>query len=408
MVIHERKLTSEQRQREFDELVRLHGAALRRHALRCARDPDEADDLMQESLIDAFRSLHRFRPGSHFVGWVARIISNNQIDRVRRRRAMCGALTEAARRDPDQGIVDPEQDVVDADIPSEYRQALATLHPEQRLTVELCDLGEATYVEAAAWIDCPVGTIRSRLHRAHKALRRILGDLTAPVVESAVAPGSSRRDFLRFGTAAAATAALGPLNPVTADQAIHVWAEGPGSDAPVAELRRWARADRLELHQGLPAQGDVGVLVLSLAQPPARETWAALASALRRGMGVILLGDGPRSLLHALLGPGESDRPGVRRAAAPRVTAPRHPLAAAVSDATVLAPSDDPLPGLAQPPSRVITEAQFEDPEAVAAQCLVWQLGQGRLCWYRPCDARRLDEPARHFLRRSLRWLSGG
>ncbi len=162
---------------EFARLVEAHWRSAFRFAYRLTGDPEEAKDLVQEAAEEAFRAFHRFRRGSRFDRWWLRILYNSFVDRTRReRRRSCFALedlacpTVAASR-----WADPEG-ALEEKLDGPVQRALLGLPPDFRAAVLLVDLEGLSYQEAAQILRCPVGTVRSRLHRARLALREWLRD----------------------------------------------------------------------------------------------------------------------------------------------------------------------------------------------------------------------------------------
>lgn len=175
----------------YEALVLAHRPALERLSRRLARNRDDAEDLLQESLLEAYRSFPRFRAGSQFYNWFARIMTNNQLDRVRRAREVvysldhCGWDDEAGPIEIPDERSNPEHLLMKDELDAPFRYALERLDANQRATVLLCDLEGATYEEAAQRANCPIGTIRSRLHRAHKSMERSLQHYSPHCVASA-------------------------------------------------------------------------------------------------------------------------------------------------------------------------------------------------------------------------------
>lgn len=434
----------------FEILVKNHRAAFERLARRLTHDPEDAQDLLQESLVDAYRAFHRFRPDSHFYGWVARIMTNNHLDRIRRKYHPTVSLEQATLGDgtetlelPDQSA-NPEHLLLHDALDHPYQSALEALQPIHRATVMLCDVEGATYEEAARAEACPVGTIRSRLHRAHKALKDFLAgfELPAPAPEPET-PNRihSRRAFLRMGTAAAAVAGAALTQIPGADEAVaaldtvrvRVWSDANaprdiyphGLHGAVAE---GLRADRhLEVTVAPtddPASGlseealrDTEVLVLWLSDatrlPEAQLT--AIARRVRHGgMGLIVLhsaADTP--LLERVLGE-ECRWTGERIAdGSPvdlRVTAPRHPIAQGVS-AFRIAQTERVEGNFAGPkPDVVVFDGRFAASGTTAWQGMVWKAGRGRVFLFEPGHEAypvHLQEEVRKVLRNAARWCAG-
>jgi RNA polymerase sigma-70 factor (ECF subfamily) len=207
----------------FEALIADYRAAFERLARRMARNAEDAEDLLQETLLDAYRSYPSFRSGTSFYSWVARIMMNNQLDRRRRKRHPVISLDHAsADRDsealelPDD-TSNPERALFADQLDPNLVEALGQLQPHHRECVRLVDLEGATYEEAAAQQECPIGTIRSRLHRAHAAMQRLLGALVGGGRDHEPAGRSSRRELLRIGALAAASATVVTFTPEEAE-----------------------------------------------------------------------------------------------------------------------------------------------------------------------------------------------
>lgn len=141
---------------------------LSRTALRLTRGHALADDLVQETLTRAWQARASFQPGTNARAWTHRILFNTYINHYRKKRREREALDELRRisrrvsRTPQDGLGD------------EVAAALKALQPEFREAVELVDLGDLSYQDAADRLECPVGTVMSRLHRGRKRLRQAL------------------------------------------------------------------------------------------------------------------------------------------------------------------------------------------------------------------------------------------
>lgn len=161
--------------------------ALYRTALRMTRSEADAEDLVQETYIRAFRFRDQFTPGTNLKAWLFRILTNTFINSYRRRRAqpeftelddvdefslyrrMSGGAGATASRDPETEFL---ATVVD----SEVKDALAEL-PEKFRSVVLLDVEGFSYKEIAEMLGIPIGTVMSRLHRGRKFLQKRLYDL---------------------------------------------------------------------------------------------------------------------------------------------------------------------------------------------------------------------------------------
>lgn len=159
---------SMQNQEHYNEEILPCVPALSRTALRLTRGTALADDLVQETLARAWQARASFRPGTNARAWTHRILFNTYINHYRKKKREREALEELRRtrlvsvRDAHDGFGD------------EVAAALQGLRPEFREAVELVDLRDLSYQDAADQLACPVGTVMSRLHRGRKRLRRAL------------------------------------------------------------------------------------------------------------------------------------------------------------------------------------------------------------------------------------------
>jgi len=155
--------------------VREHSARVYRLAYRLTGNQHDAEDLTQDVFIRVFKSLDGYTPGT-FEGWLHRITTNLFLDRVRRAaRIRFDALPEDAERLPGRDP-SPEAafmaDLFDPDV----ERALASLPPDFRAAVVLCDVEQLSYEEIAATLGVKLGTVRSRISRGRAMLRAALAD----------------------------------------------------------------------------------------------------------------------------------------------------------------------------------------------------------------------------------------
>lgn len=153
-------------------------------ALRMTRNPADAEDLLQETYLKAYRSYHQFEAGTNLRAWLYRILTNTFINSYRKK-----------KRAPDEVDIEDVEDlylynrVADEksspsaeaaflhDIPDEtVRDALDSLPDNFRIPVILADVEGFQYKEIADILDVPIGTVMSRLHRGRRALQRRLAD----------------------------------------------------------------------------------------------------------------------------------------------------------------------------------------------------------------------------------------
>jgi len=173
----------------WEQVVRDHSARVYRLAYRLSGNPQDAEDLTQETFVRVFRSLADFSPGT-FEGWLYRITTNLFLDMVRRRqRIRFDALPEDTERLPGTAP-SPEQVYADTHLDPQVQAALDALSPEFRVAVVLCDIEGLTYEEIAATLGIKLGTVRSRIHRGRVQLRQALAHLAPrqPAVEAGGAP----------------------------------------------------------------------------------------------------------------------------------------------------------------------------------------------------------------------------
>jgi len=161
---------------DFQALVAGHRAAIYRLAYRLTGNHEDAQDLVQESLIEAFQAFDRFRIGTHFDRWVYQIMTRTYIDKHRRRKRLNAVPFDAIAQQREDGLLadataDPQAMLDKAAFSDTLQEALDRLSPEFRAAVVLCDVNELSYEEASRVLRCPVGTVRSRLHRARGQLQ---------------------------------------------------------------------------------------------------------------------------------------------------------------------------------------------------------------------------------------------
>lgn len=146
-------------------------------ALRVVGNGDEASDVLQDVFLLLFRKIHRFRERAFFASWVYRITVNVALDHLRRRRRAPLPVAADALLDGPQETGDlsgPEQKLAGRDLQRHVRAALGNLSPRLRIVIVLRYLEGLAYGEIGEILECSVGTVKSRLNRAHAAMRREL------------------------------------------------------------------------------------------------------------------------------------------------------------------------------------------------------------------------------------------
>jgi RNA polymerase sigma-70 factor (ECF subfamily) len=159
----------------FEEMVTAHLDALYRTALRLTGRPQDAEDLVQETYLRAWRSLHTYKPGTNPKAWLFRILHNARIDRYRASTRAVQTVDEIEGQDPAFVVNEtPESLVLAGVMEPEIRQALMDLPEVFRSCVTLADLEGFSYQEIADILGIPRGTVMSRLFRGRRAMRKAL------------------------------------------------------------------------------------------------------------------------------------------------------------------------------------------------------------------------------------------
>ncbi|HEX2039158.1 MAG TPA: sigma-70 family RNA polymerase sigma factor [Acidimicrobiales bacterium] len=174
-------------QATFADVAMEHMPSLYTAALRMTRNPAEAEDLVQETYLKAYRAFGSFQAGTNLKAWLYRILTNTFINAYR-----------AKKRRPEQADVEDvedlylyhrlggleaaaagrsaEEEVLERFTDDEVKEAIESLPEQFRLAVLLADVEGFTYKEIAQILDIPIGTVMSRLHRGRRALQKRLYD----------------------------------------------------------------------------------------------------------------------------------------------------------------------------------------------------------------------------------------
>ena len=172
-------------QKRFEELAMEHMPSLYTAALRMTRNTSDAEDLVQETYLKAYRAFHTFQEGTNLKAWLYRILTNTFINTYR-----------AKKRRPDESNIEElenlylyrrlgglegasagrsaEEEVLDKFTEAEVKEAIEALPEQFRLAVLLGDVEGFSYKEIAEILDIPIGTVMSRLHRGRRALQKRL------------------------------------------------------------------------------------------------------------------------------------------------------------------------------------------------------------------------------------------
>ncbi len=169
----------------FRKLADMHGRDAYQLARRIVGNHEDAEEVVQEALLKAYRKLDRFRGGSKFYTWLYRIVYNEAIDRVRKagrnrsvdyddaigRHEEANGATELLppRMDADPDVVQKRRELKE-----QMETALAQLSEAHQAVIVLREVKGLTYEEIAEVVGCPKGTVMSRLHHARKHMQALL------------------------------------------------------------------------------------------------------------------------------------------------------------------------------------------------------------------------------------------
>jgi len=160
----------------FDSIVQRYEQRVYAVTLRMTGNPDDARDAMQDVFISALRALRSFRGDAQLSTWIHRVAVNASLDLMRKRaRRPTRPLEEAHETASEE--VPPDEAAARAARAAEVQRALLEVSDEHRAVLVLHDLQDLDYAEVAEALDIPVGTVKSRLHRARVEMARLLGHL---------------------------------------------------------------------------------------------------------------------------------------------------------------------------------------------------------------------------------------
>ena len=162
---------------EFQRQALQHLDALYNFAMYLSKKPSEADDLVQETYLRAFRFSHKFQPGTHLRAWLFQILRNTFLTfyRLRERES---AIAEDGVPDWDVPMFHdtPENDGAAMEAHTDLERAMRHLPEEFRTVLLLAEVEGMPLEEVARAMACPVGTVKSRIFRAKERLRVLLRD----------------------------------------------------------------------------------------------------------------------------------------------------------------------------------------------------------------------------------------
>lgn len=170
-----------EKHREFEREAMPHMDILYNYAVRMTSDPDDASDLVQETFMKAYRFWDKYEKGTNIRAWLFRIMKNSYINRYRKESKEPETLDyneiqnfyntiryESA--DPN----DLQEKIFGGLLDDDVARAIESLPEDFKTVVILCDIEGLSYEEIAEFVDCPIGTVRSRIHRGRKMLREKL------------------------------------------------------------------------------------------------------------------------------------------------------------------------------------------------------------------------------------------
>ncbi|MGM0574255.1 MAG: sigma-70 family RNA polymerase sigma factor [Myxococcota bacterium] len=175
-----------------------HMESLYNAARYMTRDANEAEDLVQEAYLRAYRFWDKYKEGTNCKAWMFRILTNTFINRNRKKQRTYSLIEDADTDAGLEGVYEgagfydtPEGQYLNRLFPEHVQQAIEALPDNFRIPVVLADLQDFSYKEIAEIMDCPVGTVMSRLFRGRKRLQE---ELFNYAVELGVIPRHKARD----------------------------------------------------------------------------------------------------------------------------------------------------------------------------------------------------------------------
>ena len=168
--------------RVFEKEFMPHLDAMYNFALKLTADEDDAQDLVQDTCLKAYRFINSFEPGTYAKAWLFRILKNNFINDYRKKSRGPSKVefewveqSFAGEDDPEPAFqADLKAETVNEMLGDEITSAIQALPVDFRMIIILCDLEEFSYEEMAKILNIPIGTVRSRLHRARTMLKETL------------------------------------------------------------------------------------------------------------------------------------------------------------------------------------------------------------------------------------------
>ena len=172
--------------REFEDVALVHLDLLYNSALQMTKNPEDAEDLVQETFVRAFRFFDKFEKGTNCKAWLFKIMRNNFINRYRKKAKEPTKVDFSEVENTYSGDIKEEllsehgmrsaEKVFETMVEDDVKNAMDSLPEEFRAAIILSDLEGFSYQEIAEALDCPIGTVRSRISRGRKYLQKKLFD----------------------------------------------------------------------------------------------------------------------------------------------------------------------------------------------------------------------------------------
>jgi len=177
-------------QSDFERDAMQYTRQLYSAAMRMTRNPSDAEDLVQETFLKAYRAYHTFEEGTNLKAWLYRILTNTYINKYRKESRRPSEVDLGAVEDlylyrnigseeSAEAARTTEERVLDGLVEADIKKAVEDLPENFRLPVLLADLEGFSYKEIAEILDIPIGTVMSRLHRGRKAMQKSLWEYAA-------------------------------------------------------------------------------------------------------------------------------------------------------------------------------------------------------------------------------------
>ncbi|MFQ5865206.1 MAG: sigma-70 family RNA polymerase sigma factor [bacterium] len=172
-----------QKKKDFQALAFEHMDSLYNTAFRMTRNELDAEDLVQDVYVRAFRFFHKFKKGTNFKAWIFKILTNTYINQYRKKsreplqvnfEKVKHNYVESDKENLNHGIENSNHLTTDELFDDEVKTALEQLPDEFRMVVLLADVEGFSYKEIAEIVGCPIGTVMSRLSRGRRQLQNYL------------------------------------------------------------------------------------------------------------------------------------------------------------------------------------------------------------------------------------------